>query len=268
MDDSRTRAEPVEPGQLAWLASQQMTVMEPSGMVARWDDDRHAISPTVANRLRTLLRQEARLAQQRIVAPNWSRQGALPGLIVAQRYVGGDAFGAARQTAELDAAFRRAAGLMDLVDSGERPQAWPRPIRPERGGLWLIDATYGSVDLLWSFYGTLVSVATSTPVSLASFASLAWSASRSASRMASRWTVRSLEPSELAERPSAASAVPVVSHGDTWEERTTKRLIPIFKLAVSDGRGIDYKATGPSGEIRLIVPPRASDEGESGLAHD
>jgi hypothetical protein len=34
------------------------------------------------------------------------------------------------------------------------------------------------LDALWTFYGALVQVAMSTPVSLASFASLAWDASK------------------------------------------------------------------------------------------
>jgi len=233
---------------------------EPSEPLARWDD-RRAIRPTVANRLRTLLRQETRVGQQRIVTPNWSRQGALPGLIVAQRYAGGDAHGTARQTAELDAAFRRAAALMNLMDAGERPQAWPMPIRPERGGLWLIDARYGSADLLWSFYGSLVSIATSTPVSLASFASLALSASgTAASRLPGKWKVRRLDAGELAHRPGHGRDVAQLgAGGDTWEERTTKRMIPVFELAIKQGRGIDYSATGPTGQVRFIIPPSSPD---------
>ena len=173
-------------------------------------------------------------------------------------------FGAARQSAELDMAVRRAVALMKLMETGERVTAWPQPIRPRRGGLWLLDARYGSLDLLWTVYGSIVAVATSTPISLASFSSLAWSASRSASRMARRVLVRPLEPVELVHRPSAGDPVPSASHGDSWEERTTKRMIPVFKLAISDGRGIDFRATGPSGEVRFMVPPRTDTETTEG----
>jgi hypothetical protein len=225
--------------------------------------ERHPISPTVARRFRSLARQEARSRQPRIATPAWSRERAVPGLIIAQRYIGGDAFGLARQTAELDAALRRAVALMQLLETGERVVAWPRPIRPERGGLWLLDAQYGSLDALYTVYGTLVAVATSTPVSLASLASLAWTARRSASRMARRWVVRPLAPGELAQRPSAGDPPPPsINHdGDILLDRTTKRLLPVFQRAIDDGRGLDYRATGPSGEVRLIVTPRANPDG-------
>ncbi len=258
---------PSIPGQLRWLTDQEMTVMERSRSghyIEQSQDERHPrpIAQTAVGRLRSLVRQEARSRQPRIATPSWSREGAIPGLIIAQRYVGGDAFGSARQTAELDAALRRAVALMHLLERGKRVLEWPRPIRPERGGLWLLDARYGSLDLLWTVYGSVVAVATSTPVSLASFTSLAWSSSRSASRMARRWVVRPLEAGELVHRPSAGGSTSSVSHsGDAdWHERTTKKLVPLFKQAVSDGRGIDYQATGPSGEVRLIVTPRTGTE--------
>jgi hypothetical protein len=42
--------------------------------------------------------------------------------------------------------------------------------------------------------------------------------------------VRSLEPDELADRPSAAESAPSITHDDdvTWQERATKSLIPFF----------------------------------------
>jgi hypothetical protein len=251
----------VIPGQLAWLTSRKMTAMESSAYLAeRSEYQRHPIGPTVARRLRGLARQEARAQQQRIVTPDWSPQGAIPGLIVAQRYVGGDAFGASRQTFELDMAIRRAAALIEVLNAGEQVTSWPRPIRPERGGLWLLDATYGSLELLWTFYNSLVGVATSTPISLASFASLAWSSSRSASRMARSWVVRRLEPGEVAQRPSAST--PTEAVGETWQERTTKGMIPVFQAAISQGTGFDFRATGPSGEVRFIIAPRGDSQAD------
>jgi hypothetical protein len=127
----------------------------------------------------------------------------------------------------------------------------------ERGGLWLLDARYGSLDLLWTFYGSLVGVATSTPISLASFACLAWSSGKGA-RRAGQWVVRTLRAGELHHRPSVGDPAEqtIGASGDIWHERTTKRLVPIFRQAISDGRGLDFRATGPGGELRLIVTPR------------
>lgn len=111
--------------------------------------ERQPIAPAVANRLRSLTRHEARSQKPRYFKPTWSQGRSLPGLIVAQRWARDDAFGCARQIAELDAALRRGTALIELFSSGERVDTWPRPIRPERGGLWLLDAGYGSLDRLW-----------------------------------------------------------------------------------------------------------------------
>ena len=135
----------------------------------------HAMPQAVVRRLRSLDHREVRLQQPRTFTPRWLPAGlpaSLPGLIVAQ-WSRGDAFGCSQQIAELDLAFRRAGALHVLFREGVAVDGWPRPIRPERGGLQLLDAQNGSLDVLWTFYGTLVSVATSTPVTLASFASLA-----------------------------------------------------------------------------------------------
>jgi hypothetical protein len=217
------------------------------------------IGPTLARRLRSLARQETRSLRPRITDPTWSPHGPIPGLIVAQRRAGGDAFGCAHQIADLDMAFRRAATLIELLLSGEQVHSWPIPVRPERGGLWLLDSRYGSFDALWSFYGTLVSVATSTPVSLASFASLAWNSGKYGYQKTTKWLVHRIEPAELADRPSANDSLPsTVTRVDTWQERTTKRLMPLLKQAVDDGYGLDFRATGPNGELRFIITPTAS----------
>jgi hypothetical protein len=219
----------------------------------------HPIAPTVARRLRSLARQETQTPWSRGTSPAWAREQALPGLIIAQRYSRGDAFGIARQTSELDTALRRAAAMIVRLETADRVTAWPRPMRPELGGLRLIDVRYGSFDALYTVYGVLVSIAASAPISLASLASLAWASSTAAVRIARTWMVRALEPAELAERPSAGDSVPDDEQGDVLLDRTTKRLIPFFKLAVSEGRGVDYRATGPNGEIRLIVTPKTTE---------
>lgn len=251
------------PANLAELATRTTAPTELAtpdlGEVFLWGD-RHPIPPTLGRRLRRIYRLESRSPEHRIIAPSWSREGAIPGLIVAQRYDGGDAFGLARQTAELDMPLRRAAALIKMLQAGEQIDSWPRPILPHRGGLWLLDARYGSLDALWTVYGDLVTVAASTPVSLASFATLAWGTSRSALRTAHRWVVRSLKGTELAERPSASDPTPSDSRAETWQERTSKRLAPVFEQAIKEGYGVDFRAAGAGGEIRLIVTPAATQE--------
>ncbi len=216
----------VSVGQLAFASGHAM---------APWDDGRRRIAPTTARRLERLVRQEKRSQATRFADPEWSREGAIPGLIVAQRYVRGDAFGASRQMAELDSAIRRAAALIARLDAGESVDAWPVPIRPQSGGLWLLDASHGSLNILWTVYGSLVAIATSTPVSLAAFASLVCQYTEFASRIAHRWTVRRLAPDELARRPNAADSPPSGIREETWHERTAKRTMPLIRQAIDEG---------------------------------
>jgi hypothetical protein len=242
------------------LARQTLAVRQQHRDVEPFEHERPEIARAVTRRLRSLAIHELRNPQTRIGTPAWSHGLALPGFIVAQRWAGGDAFGCSRQIAELDTSVRRANAMLESLLAGEQELRWPLPMRPERGGLWLMDADYGSLDALWTVYGALVATATSTPVSLASFASLAWTSSRSAWRIARNWRVRVLEPDELSQRPSAANSGPTLTdRGDTWQERTTKRLLPVLEQAVQNGSGVDFRATGPGGEIRFIVPPRSTE---------
>ncbi len=254
--------DPGTPEQHRELARRQISGYEPKRRELMLDLERLPIGPTVARRLRSLARQELRSRQSRTVNPAWSSvKEAIPGLIVVQRYNGCDAFNASRYIADLDAAMRRAAGLLAMLEAGDQVEAWPRPIRPERGGLWLLDARYGSLDLLWTMYGSLVAAATSTPVTLASFTCLAWSSGKGV-RKAGQWVVQTLTPGQLHQRPSASDYAEqdIGANGEIWHERTTKRLVPVFKQAINDGRGLDFRATGPGGELRLIVTPRVTAE--------
>jgi hypothetical protein len=246
------------------LAYQTVAVRQQHHDVEPFEHERPEIARAVTRRIRGLAIDELRNPQTRIATPVWWSHGlAVPGLIVAQRWAGGDAFGCSRQIAELDTSVRRANAMLDSLLAGEQVLSWPLPMRPERGGLWLMDADYGSLDALWTVYGALVATATSTPVSLASLASLAWTSSRSAWRIARNWRVRVLEPDELSHRPSAANSGPTQGdRGGTWQERTTKRLLPVLEQAVQNGSGVDFRATGPGGEIRFIVPPKSTDAGD------
>jgi hypothetical protein len=218
-----------------------------------------AIKKAVATRLRRLQRQELRTRQTRITTPAWSSQ-PIPGLVMALRSSGRDAFGTARAISELDTAMRRANSLLDDLQTGEDVTSWPMPTRPERCGLLLLDAGPGSLETLWTVYGVLVTAATSTPVSLASLASLAWSTSSSARRIASRWRLRRLYSYDIDQRPRANATVDSADELGTWQERTTKSLVPALELAMHNRTGLDYRATGPGGELRIIVLP-PSDEG-------
>ncbi len=224
------------------------------------DYEQRAIPKAVSIRL-CLQKQERRSKPTRTITPSWSDDRAIPGVLVVLHWDSGDAFGCSRVNAELDTAFRRANALMEKLKAGEEVTTWPMPTRPSRAGLWLMDARYGSLDTLWIVYGALVTAATSAPVSLASFAALAWSASKSAARITGRWRVRYLSRGEIERErpgPTLRSRLPEEAIG-TWQERTTKSLMPAIELAVSNGTGLNFSAVGPGGEVRLIVPPNSAE---------
>jgi hypothetical protein len=81
--------------------------------------------------------------------------------------------------------------------------------------------------------------------------------------MARGFIVRPLEQSQVDHRPSAAEpTLPEGAKGDVLLERTTKRMAPVFRQAIDDGRGLDFRASGPSYEIRFIVTPRGDSKNE------
>jgi hypothetical protein len=214
------------------------------------------IGRTAAGRLERLIRLETRQADYpRIVEPAWSKFGGpIPGLIVAQHDERGAAFGLAGEIDELDRAFRRAAALIELVQAREHIRTWPTPVRPGRGGLLLLDAEYGSLDVLWTFYGTLVTMAQSEPVSLMSLATLAWDVGRYG-RKAATWAVRLLQRVTVTQRPSAADQVDYP--GEPWGIELTKRIVPVLTGAVEEGYGVDLSLSEAKQEIRLILMPRS-----------
>jgi hypothetical protein len=216
---------------------------------------RAELSAGTVRALGALAHEEQRFPQARVARPSWLNGRLVPGVLIALLWNDNDAFGTARLIREMDISFRRGNALLASILAGERPSSWPLPTRPERGGLWLLDIQYGSFEAFYACYGGLVTIAASTPVSLASFGALAWSSSKSAVRVARDWSIRFMHPPEIEERPEAhASEAAVDALGPTWQERTVQELVPLLQDVVSSGRGFELTSTGPGGEVRIIVP--------------
>src|SRR5215471_21235895 len=100
-------AQPPVPDQLKGLAARKSYSMAHylhDPLDVEFAVGRSPLRPTLARRLRGLVILETTFDEPRVVNPSWSHEDAIPGLIVAQRYSGGDAFGVARQVRELDLA--------------------------------------------------------------------------------------------------------------------------------------------------------------------
>lgn len=220
-------------------------LLEPYGLLP--------IGPTARKRLIRLARKEVENLQSGYIVPRWMDVSEpIPRLIVSIRYSRRDVHGVQVRLRDLDIAARRAASTLENWLGGESRSEWSYPMRPERGGLWVLDARRGSVEVFATVYGALVTVATSTPVALVALMSLAYDAKVAIGR-AGRWTVRQFQ-SQASGAPPALGAP---ADGQTWRIETTKALEPIMKAAIDAGVGFEFVNSSDAGEIRLAVPPRS-----------
>lgn len=211
------------------------------------------LGPTDESRIRRILRAEIREPRLRYMRPRWiESEEAIPGLVISLRYERQDAHGIASRTRDLDLAFRRAAATLENYHEGERNVGWAYPMRPERGGLWVLDARRGSYEILATVYGSLVIWATSTPVSLASLVSLAWDSAVGATRVG-RWAVSKFHGSPNDGQPQLGS-----SQGDAkWGLKQTKALQPVMLDAAKAGSGLEFVNNSATGEVRLTIYPNS-----------
>ena len=176
----------------------------------------------------------------------------MPGLVISLKYTRQDAHGMAQRTQDLDMAFRRAAATLESYYSGERNLGWAYPMRPERGGLWVLDTRRGSYELLATVYGSLVMWATSAPISLASLVSLAWDSAVATSRVG-RWAVGRFHGAPDDGPPQLGSPT-----GDAeWGLKQTKALTPVMLEAAKAGSGLEFVNNSSTGEVCLTTYPNS-----------
>lgn len=214
--------------------------------------------PQVAfERTQSLTRQEIRSERLWVAAPSWI-EGSVPSLIITQRLHVIDGHSVAMSIQSLDSAFRRAYVAADLARQGEHLKGWPTPVRPERGGLYLVSSNSGSLEWVWTFYGALVSFAASTPVSLASFASLAVDTFALTKWMRQKWIVRPVTKS-LPPEPPRADEYEGDKRIGLWSPEDTKAVIGQLGELAKSGIGVEFHQVTPVQETRIVLYPIQGD---------
>lgn len=247
------------PAELEYLSTERSAVASLSAPRARssWSEDYRPpahLSAAASGRLAQLVRLEASREDRRVAHPDWLEGRAVPRLIVRARYNGSDAFGASRMMAQLDLATRRAGSLQRSLTLGEDLKGWPQPLRTHQGGLRLLDAQVGSLDLLMTVWGGLVTVATSAPIAVAGLIALGWDVTRGVVGAVSRWRASPLAPEQL----GPPSLDPPAS-GMAWGVKHTKELAPVLAQAVANDQGFEFFLADGEHQLKIVVLPKHSD---------
>ncbi|WP_295786346.1 hypothetical protein [uncultured Microbacterium sp.] len=254
MDDAVRRVK--RPAELDYLVEERQVV--PPGKFLRTADPWAYPPPltprftgAAVNRFASLSRQEMADGHIAVVHPPWLGGRAIPRLIVTARYAKMDAFGASRLLADLDLAARRAGAMQRQLLRGDGVKKWPSPLRTTQGGLRLLDARVGSFDILLTLWGSLVTIAGSSPVTVAGLMALAWDVGRGSYRLGKKWVAASLtealdEPPSLEPAPSA----------QPWGIQHTKSLAPRMSEAIANDQGFEFVLNETERTMKFIVPPK------------
>ncbi|MCI2958391.1 hypothetical protein MN032_11870 [Agromyces atrinae] len=124
-------------------------------------------------------------------------------------------------------------------------------MRTYQGGLRLLDARIGSFDVVTTVWGSLVSIASSSPVVVASLIALAWDVTRGTKRLADRWVGSALDTNH--DGPPVLQAP---TAGEPWGVQHTKAFIPVLDAAIADGRGVEYFLDEADRTLKITVLPK------------
>lgn len=244
------------PGELEYLATERPSPSVPRTMVEfdPWSpraSQSTKLTGAASQRLSELARAELRRDQPSVAHPVWLQNRAIPRLIVSLRYNELDAFGASRAMARLDLAARRAGAMHRQLTTGQRIKAWPAPLRTYQGGLHLLDARVGSFDVLLTVWGTLVTIAASAPVSVASLIALAWDVGRGTVHVTKRWQGAALATAQR-DRPSLDRQ----ESARQWGIPHTKELAPVLAKAIENDQGFEFSLTDGNQSLKITVLPK------------
>ncbi|WP_223694895.1 hypothetical protein [Leifsonia poae] len=216
------------------------------------------LTKAASDRLTKVARAELAMEAHSVAQPVWLGGQPVPRLLVSARYVGSDAFGSSRLLADLDLAARRAGALYRNLLRDGRVERWPDPVRTHQGGLRLLDARVGSLDVVMTFWGSLVILASSSPVAVAGMMSLAWDIGRGTARIAHRWIGAALAASD----PGRPSLDPP-EDGQQWGVQHTRALAPVLEAAAMNGSGAELFVNERDRIVKLTVLPRGSAEDDT-----
>lgn len=244
------------PGELDYLALERPSIssVQSTREVDPWTPSygmSPSLTPTASQRLRKLVHAELQDDELSVAHPVWLTGQAVPRLIVTAKYTGQDAFGSSRLLADLDLAARRAGALQRQLLRSAEIEKWPAPLRTYQGGLRLLDARMGSFDVLLTAWGSLVTIAGSSPVAVASLMALAWDVGRGTLRLANRWVGAAL-PEGQQDQPS----LDVPDAAEPWGLQHTKTLAPVMRDVVANGQGFELFLNEKERKIKLTVPPK------------
>lgn len=241
------------PGELNYLIQQwpAMSRDRPHELRIRTDDVRPIpmLTSAASRRLSGLTRREL-AAEYSVAHPEWLGGLAVPRLIVTAKYEGQDAFGASRLLADLDLAARRAGALHRQLLRDGQVETWPAPLRTRQGGLHLLGARVGSFDALMTVWGSLVMLASSSPVAVAGMIALAWDVARGSIRIANRWVGAALVASQ------GPPSLQAPDDAEPWGIQHTKALAPAMNAAIANDQGFEFFLDGDERKIKLTVPPK------------
>ena len=210
-----------------------------------------ALTASAGRRLSKLARLESGDEYPDAVRPAWLGGQPVPRLIISAHLDEGGAFGASRLLARLDLAARRAGSLYRSLQIGHEPARWPEPQRTSRGGLELLEARVGSFDVVMTFWGDLVGIAGSAPVTVAGFIALAWDLGRGTVRLAERW-----QGSAGAEASTTRPTVAPLQSSVPWGIDHTKALAPVLSAAVTNNQGFEFFLDEGAQQVKLTVFPK------------
>lgn len=242
------------PGELEYLTAKESASARLEDSVAEsrsFFDVPKGLSGLAAHRLTNLMRAELQQKDLGVAHPAWLQNRAIPRLIITLRYDGQDAFGVARSLQRLDLAARRAGAMQRRLMVSEVDKAWPQPLRTYQGGLHVLDARVGSVDVLMTVWGALVTIAASAPISVASLMALAWDLGRGAVHATKRWQGAAMA------RPRRDPMVhDRIEAAQDWGIKHTKVLAPIMLKAIENDQGFEFALKDGRQQIKLTVLPK------------
>ena len=247
------------PTELEYLSTERSAVSLPPSQrtLSIWSEDYRTpprLGAAASGRLAQLMRLEASKEDRRVAYPDWLGGRAVPRVLVRARYSGPDAFGASRMMACLDLATRRAGSIQRSLVLGQGVKSWPQPLRTHQGGLHLLDAQVGSLDLIMTVWGALVTVATSAPIAVAGLIALGWDVKRGVSGAVSKWGA-----SPLGHEQFGPPSLDPPASSMAWGAKHTKELAPVLAQAVANDQGFEFFLADGEHQLKIVVLPKQSD---------
>ncbi len=205
------------------------------------------VSAVASRSLLRLIEAESEGRVESMVLP-WLNDQNVPRFVISGYYAGTDSFGASRLLADIDLTARRV-GYLSRQLGRNVGEIEIDAQRTSETGVRILDVRPGSLDVVFTVWGSLVAVAASTPVSVASLFALAWDLTHGATSVV-KWAIRT-DRNSFADRPSATAP----ANSQLVSDASIAEIVPALEAAVAAGNGVDFHIQDGPRSIRLTVPP-------------